>query len=164
MVHVEEPAPSIPEPASKHTEGEQVKASYTLTKGGLHLGNKRKSRRDLDNDALPTGCGTLGRRQEKADSPALIIGISPSSFVSLNPADGGSEPGNQLLPVLSLSSCWCSCTCVSHAGSGSACFYRYPWLLSSPSTKKVQFHSLRVHKLTMPRVSEQPAFGISHNS
>lgn len=103
-----------------------MKASHTLTKGGLHLGNKRKSRRDLDNDALPTGCGTLGRRQEKADSPALIIGKSPSSFVSLDPVDGGSESGNQLLPVLSLSSCWCSGICVSHAGSGSACFYWYP--------------------------------------
>jgi hypothetical protein len=44
-----------------------MKAGQTWTKGGLHLGNRWKSRRDLDNHALPAGCQTLGRRREKTD-------------------------------------------------------------------------------------------------
>jgi hypothetical protein len=52
---------------------------------------------------------------------ALLIGISPSSFVGLDPLSGGSEPGNQPLPVFSPGSCWCSGTCAGQAGSGSAC-------------------------------------------
>src|SRR5215469_14720322 len=44
---------------------------------------------------------------------------APSS--GLDQLYGGSEPGNQPLPLLSPDSCRCSGTCASQTGSGSAC-------------------------------------------
>ncbi len=44
------------------------------TKGGLHLGNRQKIRRDLDNHGLPADCQTLVRRQKKTDGTGEIRG------------------------------------------------------------------------------------------
>src|SRR5712692_10055278 len=45
-----------------HTESIAGEDGTHLDKGGLHLGNRRNSRRDLDNHGLRAGCETLVRR------------------------------------------------------------------------------------------------------
>jgi len=42
-------------------------AGHTWARGGWHLGNRRKSRRDRDYHGLPAGCASLERRREKTD-------------------------------------------------------------------------------------------------
>jgi hypothetical protein len=63
-------------PPHSHLAREQVKASHTWTKGGLHLGNRWKSHHDLDNHALPVGCETPVRRREKTDRSGLAAVLS----------------------------------------------------------------------------------------
>jgi hypothetical protein len=57
-----------------YREYKQVKTGHTWTQGGLYLGNGQKSRRDLDNYGLPSGCETLVRRREKTDGTGDIRG------------------------------------------------------------------------------------------
>jgi hypothetical protein len=84
-------------PPHEHPTVEQVKASRTWSKGGWHLGNRQKRRGELDNQALPAGCQTLGRRREKADRSSSTNLDHPFNLVGLDPLQGGSEPGNQPL-------------------------------------------------------------------
>ena len=51
-----------------------MKTGNTRTKGGWHLGNRQKIRRDLDNHGLPSGYETLVRRREKTDDTGEIRG------------------------------------------------------------------------------------------
>jgi hypothetical protein len=53
---------------------------HTWTQGGLHLGNRRKNRRGLDNHGLRAGCETLVRRREKTDRPGEIRGVKTVSI------------------------------------------------------------------------------------
>ena len=56
-MHVEEPAQR--NTTSLTNSSRAGNAGDPWTQGGLHLGNRRKSRRDLDNHALPAGCQAL---------------------------------------------------------------------------------------------------------
>jgi hypothetical protein len=53
--------------ASVKHNGIASEAGHTWSGGGLHLANRRKSRRDRDYHGLPVGCESLERRREKTD-------------------------------------------------------------------------------------------------
>jgi len=51
----------VEQPAQRNTASliHSSLAGESRSQGGLHLANRRKSRRDRDNHALPAGCQTL---------------------------------------------------------------------------------------------------------
>ena len=53
-----------------------MKTGHAWTQSGLHLGNRRKSPRDLDNHGLPAGCESLVRRGERRIASAKIEGVN----------------------------------------------------------------------------------------
>ena len=74
-------------------------------------GNRWKGRRDRDNQVFPQAARPRKEGGKRRSTPALLIGIIPSSFVGLDSFYGGSEPQNQPIPAHSPGSCWCGGTC-----------------------------------------------------
>jgi hypothetical protein len=64
-----------------------------------HLGNRQKSRRDLDNHTLPASCETLGRRREKTDRTGEIRGRKLSLLRTDVPGSQHREQGERVFFV-----------------------------------------------------------------